>query len=244
MERFVDDPFASDSGARLYRTGDRARYLDDGSLEFLGRVDHQVKIRGFRIELGEVEAVLGRHPDLHQVVVLARTTESDELQLMACVEPLQGRAPTAESLRGFLGERLPQYMIPAKFVLLDALPLTPNGKIDRQALPEPEAQGAATEHEYQAPSTPLEMAVARIWAQVLRVDRVGRRDNFLALGGHSLLAAQVVGLVGNAVNLQLPMRLLLEAPTLADVCQTLESSGGAAEPTPIPRVRRMRPPAE
>ncbi len=243
MERFVPDRFASDSGARLYRSGDRARYLDDGSLEFLGRVDHQVKIHGFRIELGEVEAVLGRHPDLHQVVVLARTTESGELQLTAYMEPLRGRAPPAESLRGFLGEQLPQYMIPAKFVLLDALPLTPNGKIDRQALPEPDAQGAATENEYEAPSTPLELAVARIWAQVLGVDRVGRRDNFLALGGHSLLAAQVVGLVGNAVNLQLPMRLLLEAPTLADVCQTLESSGGAAEPAPIRRVVRTPPPA-
>ena len=240
-ERFVSDPFASDSGARLYRTGDFARYLDDGSLEFLGRVDHQVKIRGFRIELAEVEAVLGRHPDLHQVVVLARPAESDALQMVAYVEPGPECVPTAESLRAFLAERLPQYMMPARFVLLDAFPLTPNGKIDRLALPEPDARGVTNEPEYAAPSTPMEVAMARIWAEILRVERVGRHDNFLALGGHSLLAAQVVGLVGNAVNVQLPMRMLLEAPTLAAVCQSLESSRCAAEPAPIPRVRRGRP---
>ncbi|MFC0106253.1 amino acid adenylation domain-containing protein [Kibdelosporangium aridum] len=183
-QRFVEDPFIP--GARVYRTGDRGRHLPDGTLEFLGRVDDQVKIRGFRIEPGEVEAVLAEHPALRQVAVIVRNDESGRPRLVAyVVGDVRGTAP----LRSFVEQRLPEYMVPSAFVVLDDLPTTPNGKIDRRALPDPETR---SETGYVAPRTAAEEKLAKIWAEVLKADRVGVEDNFFELGGDSILSIQVV----------------------------------------------------
>ena len=229
-ERFVPDPFGGGAGGRLYRTGDLVRRLGDGSLEFLGRLDHQVKVRGFRIELGEVESVLASLPGVREAVAVVR-----EDRLIAYVA---GDA-TADALRQALRERLPDYMVPAAFVTLAALPLTPNGKVDRKALPAPEWQSAAESP--LEPRTPVEELVAGIWAEVLRVDRPGVHDDFFALGGHSLLAAQVVSRVRTALGVELPLRALFEAPTIAGlsrmVDETRRESRGVSMP-PLKRVRR------
>ncbi|MFI6028102.1 amino acid adenylation domain-containing protein [Amycolatopsis magusensis] len=187
-QRFFDNPFGD--GGRVYRTGDRGRYLPDGTLEFLGRVDDQVKIRGFRIEPGEVEAVLAEHPRLRHVAVVARADEDGKPRLVAYLVPGEA-APTTASLRSFVEQRLPEYMVPSVFVTLDELPLTPSGKVDRRALPCPEAR-PAVDSGYVAPRTPVEEKLAAIWAEVLKVERVGVDDNFFELGGDSILSIQLV----------------------------------------------------
>ncbi|HEX2076781.1 MAG TPA: amino acid adenylation domain-containing protein, partial [Longimicrobium sp.] len=184
-ERFVADPFAARPGSRLYRTGDRARWRADGAIEYLGRLDHQVKVRGFRIELGEIEAVLRRHESVADCVVMARA-EAGEQRLVAYV--VADGSAGADVLRAHLGQALPAYMLPSAFVFLDALPLTPNGKLDRKALPAPEL--ASSEDRYVAPRTPVEEVLAGIWAEVLRLERVGVEESFFELGGHSLLATR------------------------------------------------------
>jgi amino acid adenylation domain-containing protein/non-ribosomal peptide synthase protein (TIGR01720 family) len=189
--RFIPDPFAEVVGARLYKTGDLARQLGDGNVEFLGRIDFQVKIRGFRIELGEIEAVLVEHPDVRETVVLAREDAPGVRRLVAYLVP-DGDPPSLGDLRGFLGERLPEHMVPAVFVPLDALPLTPNGKVDRGALPAPDGARLELEAEYVAPRTPAERTLAAIWAQVLQLDHVGVHDNFFELGGDSILSVQII----------------------------------------------------
>ncbi|HEX7186487.1 MAG TPA: amino acid adenylation domain-containing protein, partial [Thermoanaerobaculia bacterium] len=185
-ERFVPDPIpllhGGEAGARLYDTGDLARLRPDGTLEFLDRVDHQVKVRGFRIELGEIEAALARHPAVAQTVVLARTDRGSDARLVAYLVAMPGEAPKPEELRAFLREGLPEYMLPTAFVVLDAFPLTPNGKVDRKALPAPEITSPA--REYVAPGSPVEEAMAALWAEVLGLERVGANDNFFELGGH------------------------------------------------------------
>jgi hypothetical protein len=191
-QRFVPDPFGAETGARLYRTGDAARYLPDGSLEFLGRLDHQVKIRGYRIELGEIETALRQHPSLREAVTVAREDAPGDKRLVAYVVAAQGQSrPTVNELRRHLRERLPDYMIPAAFVVLSALPLTPNGKIDRRALPAPEKLRPELEAAYAPPRTEAERLVASVWEEVLRLEKVGTHDNFFDLGGHSLLTIQV-----------------------------------------------------
>jgi len=174
-ERFVPDPFSAHPGARLYRTGDRVRYLPDGNLEFLGRLDTQVKLRGFRIELGEIEAVLARQPQVREAVVLLREDTPGDPRLVAYVVP-QGEPLVAADLRAALKQQLPDYMVPAAFVPLPALPLTPNGKIDRKALPAPDAAAYAN-RAYEAPVGEVETTLAQIWADVLTLERVGRHDN-------------------------------------------------------------------
>jgi amino acid adenylation domain-containing protein len=213
-ERFVPDPFAADPGARMYRTGDRARWLPDGTLEYLGRLDGQVKLRGFRIETGEIEAALRRHPAVADCVVVVRG-EGGERRLVAYV----AGGADADGLRAHLRGTLPDYMVPAAFVVLDKLPLTANGKIDRRALPEPEAAVSA----YVAPRTPTEEVLAGIWAEVLRRDRVGAEDDFFALGGHSLLATRVVSRVRGAFGVEPTVRTLFEAPTLAELAVAVEA---------------------
>ncbi|MGK3992297.1 non-ribosomal peptide synthase/polyketide synthase [Sorangium sp. So ce1024] len=233
-ERFVPDPFGG-AGGRLYRTGDLARRLPDGSIEFLGRVDEQVKLRGFRIELAEIEAALRLHGAVRDAAVLLREDTPGEPRLVAYVVS-RGSPPAPAELRRALLERLPEPMIPAAFVALDELPLTPNGKIDRRALPAPGAPQRGPEDALVAPRTPVEEVLAGIWADVLRLDRVGARDDFFWIGGHSLLATQVLARVRAAFRVDLPLRALFEAPTLAGLAERVEAArraGAGAERPPL-----------
>ncbi|ADO71979.1 MupA/Atu3671 family FMN-dependent luciferase-like monooxygenase [Stigmatella aurantiaca] len=212
-ERFVPDPFSPVPGARLYRTGDRARWLANGRAEFLGRVDYQLKIRGFRIEAGEIEAVLDEHPSVSQAVVLVREDNPGDQRLIAYVVPRPGLVPAADALREHLRQRLPEYMVPSTFVDLQALPLTPNGKVDRKALPAPSA-ARGTRTEFVAPQGQLEQQIAKIWQDVLRIEQVGVQDNFFDLGGHSLLMVQVHTQLRERLGLELPLLKLLEHPSV------------------------------
>jgi amino acid adenylation domain-containing protein len=218
-EVFAPDPFVGE-GARLYRTGDLARWLPSGEIEFLGRVDFQVKVRGFRIEPGEIESVLDRHPGVYQAVVLALEHEGEK-RLVAYAVPHAGGTLEVQDLRGFVKERLPEYMVPAAFVVLPELPLTPNGKVDRRALPAP-AWGADDEQGYVEPRNEIEEALAELWKDILRVDRVGAFDNFFERGGHSLLATQLVSRVQQTFEIDLKLRSLFEAPTLAELALVVE----------------------
>ncbi|HYH82092.1 MAG TPA: amino acid adenylation domain-containing protein, partial [Longimicrobium sp.] len=212
-ERFVPDPFQG-GGGRLYRTGDRARWGADGTLEYLGRLDAQVKVRGFRIEPGEIETVLRRHASVREAVVMAREDAPGERRLVAYVVGREGAGPAPSELRAHLAARLPDYMVPAAFVVLDAMPLTPNGKVDRRALPAPDA--ARPEAGYAAPRTRAEEVLAGIWAQVLGVERVGVHDNFFELGGDSILSIQVVSRA-RAAGLRITPRQLFDHPTAAEL---------------------------
>jgi amino acid adenylation domain-containing protein len=223
-QKFIDDPFSHESGARLYKTGDLARYLPDGDLEYLGRIDHQVKIRGFRIELGEIEAALGQHPAVREVVVITREDEPGNKRLAAYIAPEQNQQPTPTQLRNFLSQKLPDYMIPSAFVILDALPLTPNGKVDRRALPVPAQARPDLEYDRVSPRTPTEAALTRIWAEILGLEQVGVHDNFFELGGHSLLAAQVIFRARDAFGVKLPLRRLFETPTIAELAVAIEKT--------------------
>jgi len=247
-------------GYRLYRTGDLARYRADGNVEFMRRVDHQVKVRGFRVELGEIEAVLGRHAAVRECVVLAheiapgdtrlvayvvqrdadketrRQGDTEDSYLLVSVSPgLRPQAPSFTSgLRAFLQARLPDYMVPAAVVALDALPLTPNGKVDRQALPAPSLTRSDLDDDFVLPRTQIEEIVAQIWAGVLRLDRVGARDNFFALGGHSLLVTQVIARVQETFQVELPLRRMFESPTVAEQAEQIETARNAAQGLRVP----------
>jgi amino acid adenylation domain-containing protein len=236
-ERFVADPFANEPNARMYRTGDLARYLPDGTIEFLGRNDFQVKLRGYRIELGEIEAHLTQHPAIREAVVLAREDAPGDKRLVAYVVPEHAAADLAELLRAHLRATLPEYMVPAAFVALEALPLTPNGKVDRAALPAPEAS-AQLKATYLAPRTPTEEILAGIWAEVLGLERVGINGNFFELGGHSLLATQVVSRVRQALGVELPLRKLFASPTVAGLAGELAGDAAGAVAPPIARQAR------
>jgi amino acid adenylation domain-containing protein len=218
-ERFIADPFDTRPGGRMYRTGDRARWLPDGRLEFLGRRDQQVKIRGFRIELGEIEATLSNHPAVRLAVVLA-VGDGLEKRLTAYVTPALG-APTLLEVQRFLRRRLPDYMLPDALLALDDLPLTSNGKVDRAALLRMRA-GVERATSSEPPETNVEIRLAEIWAGVLGVERVGRRDGFFELGGHSLLATQIIARVQDAFGVALPIRVLFEEGTVAAMAKALE----------------------
>ncbi|HEX8458762.1 MAG TPA: amino acid adenylation domain-containing protein, partial [Pyrinomonadaceae bacterium] len=224
-ERFLPDPFGT-AGGRLYRTGDRARFLSDGSIEYLGRVDYQVKVRGFRIELGEIEAALSTHPQVSEVVVLAREDEIGDKRLVAYLVAEQATNAPVETgeLRAFLKQQLPDYMIPAHYVWLESLPLTPNGKVDRKALPAPDHGEAISTGRYVAARTPVEELLVGIWEEVLRVERVGVTDNFFEMGGHSLLATQLVSRVREAFGVEVPLRTLFEEPTVAALSVAVEAA--------------------
>jgi len=222
-QKFIPNPFSDESGQRLYKTGDLARYLSDGNIEFLGRLDHQVKIRGFRIEQGEVESTLLQHPTVRETIVIAREDIPGDKRLVAYVVPNPEQTPTIDGLRHFLKQKLPDYMVPSAFVLLDALPLTPNGKVDRRALPAPDQSRPDQSVTFVAPRSPIEQQLADIWAEVLRLKQVGIHDNFFELGGHSLLATQVISRLRQAFGVELPVRTLFEAPTVADLGTRLET---------------------
>jgi aspartate racemase len=243
-QKFIANPFSDnqsvsgtapeklsgcDSALRLYKTGDLARYLPDGNIEFLGRLDEQVKIRGFRIELGEIEALLAQHPDLREVVVVVREDIPGNKFLAAYVVPkLEASPPTISELRSFLKAKLPDYMVPGAFVFLEAMPLTPNGKIDRRALPTAASFRGEREDNFVAPSTPTEEILAAIWAEVLGLQQVGINDNFFELGGHSMLAARLFAQIEKAFGKNLPLATLFQSPTIKQLANILCQKGWSA----------------
>jgi aspartate racemase len=242
-EKFLLDPFAAHPDARLYKTGDLARYLPDGSIEFLGRRDFQVKIRGFRVELGEIEAALARHSSVRGAVVIAREEGVNSKRLVAYLVPLPGSTPAASELRDFLKKQLPDYMVPSDFVLLDALPLTPNGKIDRRALPVPPASQPPAS-DYAPPSDPVETQLAGIWEEILGRRPIGIRDNFFELGGHSLLAVGLMRRIERDFRRTVPLAALFEAPTIeqfAAILRQQQSTLGTSLIVPI-QPQGTRPP--
>ncbi|HEX2189518.1 MAG TPA: amino acid adenylation domain-containing protein, partial [Longimicrobiaceae bacterium] len=245
-DRFVPNPLAGDPADRVYRTGDLGRFRPDGTVQVLGRADAQVKVRGFRVEPGEVEAALREHPSVREAAVVLRDMAAGPA-LVAYVVPATadgasfppppcGEGPGEGVLRDWLRDRLPDYMVPAAFVALDALPLTPNGKLDRRALPAPEA-GTGAEHVAPRPGT--EQALAEVWEEVLGVERVGAEDGFFALGGHSLLATRMVSRVREALGVELPLRALFEAPTLAGLAARVDALRQAGDAPALPPVRRV-----
>src|SRR6185437_15434771 len=231
-EPFVADPFRP-SGSRMYRTGDLARWREDGTLEFLGRADEQIKLRGFRIELGEIEAVLKSQPDISQAAVIMREDSGTGKELVAYLVPTDGQVPELPQLRHKLSERLPDYMLPSAIVMMEALPLTPNGKLNRRALPAPERQRAV----YTAPRTPEEEALCHIFSEVLGLENIGVKDNFFSLGGHSLTATRVVSQIRTVLGIDLPLKKLFEAPTVADLAPYLSH----AEKAPLQLGPQLRP---
>ena len=234
-ERFIPDPFSAEPGARLYKTGDLVSYLPDGQIDFLGRIDNQVKVRGYRIELGEIEAALRDHPAVREAVALARADLPGAKQLVAyfVASPsaagaaAEGYAPTAEELRRFLKERLPEYMVPSVFISLDRLPLTPNGKTDRRALPAPRQGESATPHLYVAPRNATEETLAGVWAEVLGVERVGVHDNFFELGGDSILSIRIIARAGRRGIEISPNQIFLH-PTVGELAEQCAPPTGRA----------------
>ncbi|WP_017318022.1 non-ribosomal peptide synthetase [Mastigocladopsis repens] len=222
-EKFIPNPFSQEEGARLYKTGDLARYLQDGNIEFIGRSDYQVQIRGFRIELGEIEAVLSQHPSVLQTVVIAREDVRGDKRLVAYVVPNQEPAPIISDLRRFLKEKLPEYMIPSAFVLLESFPLTPTGKVNRNTLPAPDLAKQDPDATFVAPRNELERQLAEIWEEVLHVQSIGVKDNFFDLGGHSLLAVHLFAQVEQKFGKKLPLATLFQSGTVEALAMMLRS---------------------
>ena len=240
-ERFLPDPFSGEPGGRLYRTGDLGRRRADGEIEYLGRLDHQVKMRGFRIELGEIEAVLRGHPKVAEAVVLAREDRPGDQRLVAYLTPRQGAAPAVAELRELLRARLPVYMVPQIFVILDAFPLTGSGKIDRRALPAPDGVRAEGSLERAGFRTPVEEVVAGIWEEVLGLESVGNAEDFFDLGGHSLHTTRVVSRLAAAFQVDLPVRVLFDARTVRSLAAAVEQASRSrrgTSPPPLERVPR------
>jgi hypothetical protein len=227
-ERFVTNPFDAEPGARLYRSGDLARFLPGREIEYLGRIDHQVKVRGFRIELGEIEAALKQHAEVREAAVVAREDVPGDKRLVAYLvwhDDAPAKAP--EDVRALLKRELPDYMVPAAFVSLPTLPLTHNGKLDRKALPAPEADAVRSGSAYVAPRTPVEAALSVILCELLQLDRVGAQDSFFDLGGHSLLATRFISRVRHTFAVDLPIRSLFDTPTIEGIAGSLLKRAGS-----------------
>ncbi|MBV9495593.1 MAG: amino acid adenylation domain-containing protein, partial [Acidobacteria bacterium] len=237
-ERFVKDPFSSDASARMYKTGDLARWQDDGNIEYLGRNDFQVKLRGFRIELGEIEARLAEHESILEAVVVAREDHAGDKRLVAYYTASQ----EVSDLRAFLSGRLPEYMVPSVFVPLEQMPLSPNGKLDRKALPAPDATAIAT-RAYEPPQGETETTLATIWQELLHVERIGRNDNFFEVGGHSLLATQLVSKIRTELGIELPLKTLFERSSIAQLAEVLALAPKSEVPriTPADRAQILPP---
>jgi amino acid adenylation domain-containing protein/HAD superfamily phosphatase (TIGR01681 family) len=238
-ERFIDDPFALETGSRLYKTGDLAKYLPDGNIEFLGRIDHQVKIRGYRIELSEIETVLGRYEGVRECAVAAREDVPGQKRLVAYVVNQPNQKVTVGDLRRFLLEKLPDYMVPSAYVFLDALPLTPSGKVNRLNLPAPDQGRPDLEEQYVAPRNPIEESIAAIWCEVLNLKRAGVRDNFFELGGHSLLVAQVVSRIREKFKIELPFFSLFDAPTVEALVEGIETGRWNEGQKAVPPIKAL-----
>jgi acyl carrier protein len=222
QKRFVQNPFREDPDDLVYFTGDAGRYRPDGTLEILGRFDDQVKIRGVRVEPAEVTAILLQHPAVTSCVVVGRRNECGETCLVAYAVTSEPNSLTPGQLRSYLLDRLPSPMVPSTFVFLNVLPLTPNGKVDRKALPEPAYRKPEAENGFVAPRNRLEKTIADIWAEVLKIERIGVHDNFFEAGGHSLLAVRVLSRVMQALQLNLPLKILFEFPTVAHLAKVIE----------------------
>jgi amino acid adenylation domain-containing protein len=236
-EKFIPNPFAAEPGSRLYRTGDLACWLLDGNLKFLGRSDYQVKMHGCRVELGEIEATLTEFPGVNFAVVLAREDVPGDKRLAAYIEPSPHAALDLAEIRNFLAERLPEPMRPASFVILDALPLTPSGKLDRRALPAPSAKPAALQESFVLPNDAVEEVLVGIWSEVLKVERVGVHDDFFELGGDSLLSLRIVGRIRSTLQVEMPLRTLFDAPTVAGVAAALRQD--AAKGAEMDRIAEL-----
>ncbi|MBW4556597.1 MAG: amino acid adenylation domain-containing protein [Trichormus sp. ATA11-4-KO1] len=239
-EKFIPHPYAKNIGERLYKTGDLARYLPNGEIEYIGRIDYQVKVRGFRIELGEIEAVINQYPAVRETIVTVREDEVDSQSLVAYVVPqVQQRLVTTE-LRRFLESKLPSYMIPGAVVMLEALPLTPNGKVDRKALPAPDLTLLSSVNLLTA-TTPIENLLTGIWAEVLGINQIGVEQNFFELGGHSLIATRVISQIRQVFQVELPLSYLFAKPTIAGLAKEIEKAiqaNSGVEQTNIERVER------
>ena len=235
--KFIAHPFKQSE--RIYKTGDLARYLPDGNIEFLGRIDNQVKIRGFRIELGEIETLLISHPQISEAVVIDSDDIPGSKRLVAyIVETFSGTSLPQSQLRSFLKQKLPDYMIPSAFVVLDALPLTPNGKVDRRGLPKPDTNRPDSEADYVAPQTDVERTIAAVWEEVLHLENISIHDNFFEIGGHSLLATQIISRLRQILQMDLSIRTLFTAPTIASFAEYCETIQGKL---PEPQTRSFTP---
>jgi hypothetical protein len=225
-EKFVPDPFSEHAGARMYRTGDLAQRSIEGEMDFLGRIDHQVKIRGFRVELGEIERILVEHPAIKEAVVTVHQNGTGEKQLAAYITLRPEQSATAKQMRSHLRERLPEYMLPSWFVVLNSLPLTSTGKVDRKSLPAPTNESLGPEQDYVAPRNPTEEIVAAVFAEVLQTGRIGILNNFFESGGHSLLATQLASRLREIFQVEVPLRRIFEDPTVAGIAATLLEEEG------------------
>ena len=232
-QKFIKNPFSDEPGSRLYKTGDLARYLSDGNIEFIGRIDNQVKIRGFRIELGEIEATLAQHPEVREAVVIVREDVPGDKRLVAYI--VKKEEVASSDLRRFLKTKLPDYMVPSAFVFLDAIPLTPNGKSDRRALPKPDA---APEIGAIAPRTTTELQLSQIWSEVLNLPTVGVRDNFFDLGGHSLLAVRLMARIEQQLGTHLPLATLFGEPTIENQASLLRTATDAQPISPLVAIEK------
>jgi acyl carrier protein len=222
-EKFLPDPFAADrdTGHRMYKTGDRVRFLPDGNLEYLGRTDDQVKWRGFRIEPGEIEARLAEHATVQQAAVLLREDTPGDKRLVAYIIGTAEESPDPLNIRAWLKQQLPDYMVPTTFVVLDTMPLTPSGKVSRRKLPLPDYGDGA--QDYVAPRNPVEEELAKIWCKVLNLKQVGIHDDFFELGGHSLLATQLISRIRDALEVELPLKLIFRNPSVALLSDAVET---------------------
>jgi surfactin family lipopeptide synthetase A len=241
-EKFIAHPFNPDSNARLYKTGDLVRYLPNGDIEFLGRIDHQVKIRGFRIELGEIETVLRQHPSISDTVVVAREDTPGEKRVVAYFVPTGDAVLITSELRSFLKEKLPEYMLPSAFVTLKNLPLTPNGKVDRRALPAPDQSDLARSRMFAGPRDSVESRLVEIWQTVLGVRPIGVTDNYFELGGHSLVAVKLMNGIEEAFGKTLPIATLLQAPTIEQFAAIVRQSAAPKWSCLVPIQTGSKPP--
>ena len=221
-ERFVPNPFADDPSERLYRTGDLARFLPTGEIAYLGRSDEQIKILGHRIEPNEIAAVMDRHPAVKASLVVAREDGCREKRLVGYLVPNEESSTSAAELRNFLGNELPQHMIPTEFVVLESFPVTQNGKLDRAALPVPQGENILRDEAFTEPRTPVEQRLATMLSSLLGLEKVSVRDNFFMLGGHSLLGTQLISQIRNAFNVELGLRTLFESPTVEQLSLEVE----------------------
>ncbi|EKV03256.1 amino acid adenylation enzyme/thioester reductase family protein [Leptolyngbya sp. PCC 7375] len=229
--KFIPNPFSHEPGSRLYKTGDLARYLPDGHIEFIGRIDNQVKIRGFRIELGEIEAALTQHPEVRSAIVIAREDSLGEKRLVSYI--VTQEELTGVDLRSFLKSKLPNYMVPSAFVFLEAIPLTPNSKIDRRALPTPDADDISDRSGFIPPRNSAELQLSQIWSEVLHLSSVGVTDNFFDLGGHSLLAMRLMARIEQQLGIHLPLTTLFTEPTIESQATLLNSHGDVRSSSPV-----------